>query len=391
MRTIGVVTTSRADYGIYTPILEGIRADPELELQLLVSGTHLSQEFGRTEQEIQRDGFPIAHRVDALLSSDSPAGIAKSMGTVTLGFAQVFAGIRPDILLVLGDRFEMHAAALASVPFSIPLAHLHGGELSEGAMDEVFRHSLTKLSHLHFVSNQESARRVIQMGEEPWRVICSGAPSLDNLKRVAPITDEEYRQGWGLELADDFLLVTFHPATRESGAAREQGEALVQALSRAGHPVVITMPNADQGGRALREVLQRFVAESGLAQGVENLGTRGYFGLMARATAMVGNSSSGIIEAAAFKLPVVNIGARQQGRLCGANVIHVAGDRDAILAGIQRAVSEPFRRSMERLVNPYGDGEAAPVILEKVKTVPLDQRLLMKRFHDLSPANGRSS
>ena len=391
MRTIGVVTTSRADYGIYTPILRGMQDDPELTLRLLVSGTHLSPEFGRTVEEIEADGLPIADRVEVLLSSDSPEGTSKAMGVATLGFAQVFARSRPDILLVLGDRFEMHAATVAAVPFGIPIAHLHGGELSEGAIDEVFRHSLTKLSHLHFVATEAYARRVIQMGEEPWRVICSGAPSLDNLKSISPISDEEYQDGWGLKLAPDFLLVTFHPATREAGAIQEQAEALVAALARVGLPVVITMPNADMGGRVLRQNLQRFVGEYALAQGVENLGTRAYFGLMARAGAMVGNSSSGIIEAATFKLPVVNIGSRQQGRLCAENVLHVESGEEAICDGIRQAVSEPFRRSLKELKNPYGDGDATPIILETLKKVPMDQRLLLKCFHDLNPEPVRPS
>ncbi len=240
MRTIGVVTVSRSDYGSYLPVLREIREDPGLKLHLIVSGMHLSPEFGLTARAIEADGFEINDCVEMLLSSDTPEGISKSMGLGLIGFAQSYACFRPDILLVLGDRFEMHAAALAALPFKIPVAHIHGGEITEGAIDDALRHSITKLSHLHFVSTEEYARRVIQMGEEPWRVIVSGAPSLDNLFNLALLERQELQARFGLFLERDPLLVTYHPVTLEYEQTEWQVNELLAALQAFDLPVVFT-------------------------------------------------------------------------------------------------------------------------------------------------------
>ncbi len=382
MRTIGVVTVGRSDYGIYLPILKRIRQDKDLHLQLIVSGAHLSPEFGRTIEQIKADGFPIAERVEMLLSSDSPEGIAKSMGMGIIGFSQVYARTRPDILLVLGDRFEMHAAALAALPFKIPVAHIHGGEVTQGAIDDALRHSLTKLSHLHFVSTQEYARRVIQMGEEPWRVIVSGAPSLDNLKAVQLLSRAEMEARFGLRLSEEpFLLVTFHPVTLEFEHTRSHTEELLAALEMSGLPVIFTMPNADTQGRLIRAMISEYVQMHPNAQAVESLGTQGYFSLMAQAAAMVGNSSSGIIEAPSFKLPVVNVGNRQKGRVRGANVIDCKNNRKTILSAIQTATSPQFREKLNGLQNPYGKGNASQIIIASLKETALDETLITKHFH----------
>lgn len=391
-RRIGVITVARSDYGLLRPVLQRILAAADLELQLLVSGMHLSPEFGSTVQEIEADGFPIAERIEMLLSSDRPEGIARAMGLGAIGFAQAYARSRPDLLLFLGDRFEVHAAAAAALPFGIPLAHIHGGEVTEGAIDEAFRHSLTKMAHLHFASTELYARRILQLGEEPWRVTVSGAPGLDNLRGMQPLERPALEALLGLELAEPPLLVTFHPVTTEVQRTGEHVDALLAALARAGRKVVFTHPCADAGGRLIIQKIQAFVAaHPGQAALTANLGTRSYFGLMALAAAMVGNSSSGIIEAASFELPVVNIGTRQRGRVRGANVIDVDGGVEAIAAAIDRAISPAFRAGLRGMVNPYGDGRAAERIVERLQRVPLDERLLVKKFVDLPRAGGAAA
>jgi UDP-hydrolysing UDP-N-acetyl-D-glucosamine 2-epimerase len=384
VRTIGVVTVARSDYGIYLPVLRKIQADPDLRLYLIVSGMHLSPEFGLTVRAIEADGFQIGERVEMLLSSDSPEGIAKSIGLGVIGFAQAYGRFRPDILVVLGDRFEMYAAVLAALPFKLPVAHIHGGEITQGAIDDALRHSMTKLSHLHFVSTQEYARRVEQLGEEPWRVTVAGAPSLDNIQAIHLLSVEELETRYGLRLQSPPLLVTFHPVTLEFEQAEWQACELLAALDSAGMPVVFTLPNADTGGRLIMHRIEEFVQAHPLAQKADNLGTQGYFSLMAVAVAMVGNSSSGIIEAPSFGLPVVNIGTRQTGRVRGANVIDVGYTRAEILSGIRAAAQSEFRERLRQIENPYGQGQASQRIVDRLKSVPLDDRLILKRFLDLT-------
>jgi UDP-hydrolysing UDP-N-acetyl-D-glucosamine 2-epimerase len=344
---------------------------------------HLSPEFGLTVKAIEEDGFEIGERVEMLLSSDTPEGIAKSMGLGTIGFAQAYARFRPDILVVLGDRFEMHAAAVAALPFKIPVAHIHGGESTEGLIDEAIRHSITKMSHLHFVSTQEYAQRVKQLGEEPWRVVVCGALSLDNLSATRLLNREEVADGFGITLPEKFLLVTYHPVTLEYEQTERQVRELLAALDAIGLPILFTMPNADTGGRTIRRFIEEFLSKHPDSEGIENLGTQGYFSTMALATVMVGNSSSGIIEAASFSLPVVNVGNRQLGRIRGKNVIDVGYTRAEILAGIKKATSPEFRARFSDLVNPYGDGHAAERIVKRLKEVKLDNQLSLKHFHEL--------
>ena len=384
MRTIAVVTSSRADYGIYLPVLQAIHDASDVQFTLLVTGMHLSPEFGLTVQKIEADGFPIGERIEMLLSSDTPQGIARSMGLGVAGFAQSYARSHPDLLLVLGDRFEMHAAVLAALPFTIPVAHIHGGEVTQGAIDDALRHSMTKLSHLHFVSTQEYAQRVIQLGEEPWRVHISGAPSLDNLHTIQLLDRTAFAERYGITLAQDFLLVTYHPVTLEYDQAAWQIDQLLSALEQSQYPTLFTMTNADTAGRLINQRIQTYVATHPNALWVDNLGVQGYFSAMALARAMVGNSSSGIIEAASFKLPVVNIGNRQRGRVRGPNVIDVVSTSDAISAAIAQACSSSFRASLQVCSNPYGDGKAAERIVAVLREVPLDARLIQKQFYDVA-------
>jgi len=334
-----------------------------------------------TVDEIEAEGFRVDERLETLAASDSPAGIATSMGMGATAFGEAFARERPDVLLTLGDRFEMHAAALAALPFALPVAHVHGGESTEGAIDESLRHSLTKLSHLHFPSTEHHARRIVQMGEEPWRVTVSGAPGLDSIRAVAPLSREALDRRFDLDPARPFLLVTYHPVTLDHERTGELVDAFLRGLEGIDAQVVVTHPNADTARDTVLRALRAFVARRTDVRLVVNAGTAAYFGLMTYAEAMVGNSSSGIIEAASFRLPVVNVGMRQQGRLRGANVIDVSDDADAVRAGILRATSSSFRESLTDLTNLYGDGRAAGRIASRLAEVDLDQRLLVKRFH----------
>lgn len=384
MTRIAVVTVGRSDLGLYVPILRRLQDDPGFELRIIAAGAHLSPEFGSTAQLIDREGFAIAARVEMLLSSDSPVGIAKSMGLGTIGFADAYARLRPDIIMVLGDRFEMHAAAVAALPFKIPVAHIHGGELTESAMDDALRHSMTKLSHLHFVSTPEYARRVQQLGEEPWRVTVSGAPGLDHVNATRLLTADELESLYNFPFSRHPLLVTFHPTTLAYEDTAEHTAALLEAIAQSDRPAVFTLPNADTYGRRIIELIRDFVQCSPSAILIDNLGTQGYFSVMALAAAMVGNSSSGIIEAASFGLPVVNIGDRQRGRLRERNVIDVGHSAEEVLGGITKAVSADFRAGLSGLTNPYGDGRAAERIVDQLKNVTLDNTLLIKRFHQVS-------
>ncbi|MGH7446113.1 MAG: UDP-N-acetylglucosamine 2-epimerase, partial [Longimicrobiales bacterium] len=355
---------------------------PDMALLLVVGGSHLAAQYGRTIDAIRADGVEIAATVDMTPATDSGVATAEAMGRGVTGFARAFADLAPDLAVVLGDRFEMLSAALAALPQRIPLAHIHGGELTEGALDDSIRHALTKLSHLHFVSTQEYARRVISLGEEPWRVVVSGAPALDNLRETPLMTREELDRAYGLRAGRSFLLMTYHPVTLEHERTAERVDAVCRAIARADLPVVVTYPNADMGSAAIIERIQAFAATRPDVRIATNLGTRGYFSMMAHAAAMVGNSSSGIIEAASFRLPVVNVGDRQQGRVRGANVLDCEPDEAAIDAAIGRALAPGFRESLRDLRNPYGDGNAADRIVSTLATIPFDGRLLRKRFHE---------
>lgn len=384
MRTIAAVSVGRSDWGIYRPVLTEIRDDPDLKLRLIVSGAHLTHQSGYTVNEITADGFVVDDKVDMLMSADSPVGIAKSMGVGTLGFADLYQSNPPDILLILGDRFEMHAAAAAAVPFGIPIAHIHGGEVTHGAIDDAFRHAITKYSHLHFPSTQQHADRILQLGEEPWRVTVSGAPALDNLRAMSFLSREQLEERLGLDLSEAPVLVTFHPVTLQAAETTTQIKEVVAALSALRGPIIVTRPNADTHHSRITEQLEQCCAQREDVRLVSSLGTQAYFSLMREARMMIGNSSSGIIEAASFRLPVVNIGLRQSGRAKSINVIDVDCVSSAIIDAAARACSLPFQNSLQNLRNPYGEGHAAAIITERLKSVPLDDRLLLKRFHDVT-------
>lgn len=372
MKQIGVVTTSRAEYGIVHSVLRHIMDDPDLRLLLFIGGQHLSPEFGLSVREIERDGFEIAKRieVESLLSGDTPSAIATSIGLTTIGFSQAFARTRPDVLLVTADRFEMFAAMAAAVPFNIPLAHLMGGDVTEGAIDEQFRHAMTKMAHLHFTATKLAYQRVLQMGEENWRVILSGNPAIDSI----PAFENKPFQ--------NYLLVVYHPVTLEADEASYQIDELLAALSASCWPITFILGGSDTNGHVIHRKIKEFAANyiSGSFKVRTNVGPQDYYRLMYNAAAIVGNSSSALLEAPTLRVPAVNIGNRQAGRLRAANVIDVGYTRAEILEGITRATTSEFRAGLAELENPYGDGHAAERIVKALKDTPLDRRLLIKRF-----------
>lgn len=387
MRRICVITGTRAEYGHLYWIIKGIHEDPELKLQLIVTGMHLSPEFGLTVKEIEKDGFPIAEKVEMLLSSDTEIAIATSMGLGMIGFAKAYERLKPDILVVLGDRFEILSAVAAAVPFRIPVTHIHGGEATEGAMDELFRHAITKMSHLHFTATEEYRKRVIQMGEKPENVFCFGAPGLDNIYKLSLLDKKTLYQE--LELSNNknkIGVVTYHSVTLEEGTAESQFFELLQALRNFPHVYwVFTVPNADTGGRVIIKLINDFIMESPEKGKVfASLGQIRYLSLLKRAVLMIGNSSSGLIEALSFELPVVNIGDRQSGRVRGQNVIDVATcKKELITDAIEKALSIEFKNSLKGMKNPYGEGHASQKIIEKLKIIPLGEKLIKKRFYEI--------
>jgi UDP-hydrolysing UDP-N-acetyl-D-glucosamine 2-epimerase len=382
-RRIGVVTVSRSDYGHLRPVLEAIRRAPDLELLVFAAGMHLAPEFGLTVRDIEADGLPIAARIEMLGGADTPEAVASATGRGVAGFGAAFARQRPDLLVVLGDRFEMLAAAVAALPFALPVAHIHGGEVSEGAMDNQIRHAITKLAHLHFASAESHARRIASMGEEPWRIHTVGAPGLDRLATTELLSRSALARELGLPEAGPWLLVTFHPVTLEYRDTGVHIDELLAALEKTDGFLLLTYPNADTSGRLIMERIEDFAARHpGRCRVAKSLGERIYLSLLRHADLMVGNSSSGLIEAPSFGLPVVNVGARQRGRLRGVNVMDVEPSREDILRGIESAQAPAFRARARAAVNPYGDGRAAPRIVEVLRAVSLDARLVQKRFSE---------
>jgi len=378
-RRIAVVSVARSDYGLYRPLLRALAAEPALEPALIVAAAHLTRRFGDTLAEIAADGFEVRARVDCTLAADDPASIARAMGLATFGFASAYETLRPDLLVVLGDRTEMHAAVTAAVPMLIPVAHIAGGAVTRGAIDDGLRHSMTKLSHLHFPETAEQGARIRRLGEADWRIRVTGSLSIDNAKRESLLDLAAFNACFGLGLEEAPVLVTFHPETRDAGRTGAHADALLAALAALPRPLLFTAPNADPAGLEIIGRIEAFVrARPGRAFAVPHLGTRGYLSAMALARLMAGNSSSGIIEAASFGLPVVDVGRRQEGRTAPANVLHCGHGTDEIAAALARADSAAFRAAARAVVNPYGDGAAAPRMVETLRSVDLGERLLVK-------------
>ncbi|MDN3555243.1 UDP-N-acetylglucosamine 2-epimerase [Halomonas maura] len=393
-RRVWVLSTTRADYGLLYWLLREIDEDPDLELLLAVSGSHLSPEFGYTVGEIERDGFRIHRRLEVLLSADSRTAMIKAMGLAMLACGDALADDRPDLVVLLGDRFEIVPAALTAVAYGIPLVHLHGGETSRGALDEYFRHAVTKLANIHFPATETYRRRILQMGEAPERVFNYGAPGLDHLHRSEPIGREALAEALGMTLDRPTAIVTYHPVTSEPHqGTRSQVAELLEALE--GYDdlqVVFSKANADSQGRDINAHLSQWCAAyPGRARLFDTLGQRVFHGCLRHLDLMIGNSSSGLIEAPSFRLPVVNVGSRQEGRLAADNVISVSNRVAAIRDGIEWALDPAFRARLAGLHNPYdrfGDGETSRRIKDTLKTLPLEAGLVKKGFIDMTMAGG---
>ncbi|MGH8249560.1 MAG: UDP-N-acetylglucosamine 2-epimerase [Steroidobacteraceae bacterium] len=381
-RRICVVTGTRAEYGLLSPLMTEVARDPELCLQVVATGMHLSPEFGLTYRDIEADGFAIDARIEMLLSSDTPVGIAKSIGLGVAGLAEALDRLRPGILVLLGDRFETLAAAQAAMVARIPIAHIHGGESSEGAYDESIRHAITKMAQWHFVAAAAYRKRVIQMGESPDRVFDFGAPGLDQLRLIEWLDRRALEQSLGMTLNSPLFLVTYHPATLGRTEPVETMNELLRALDEfSDATVVFTYPNADSGGRAIIERLERWVGANGRrARGFMSLGQRRYLSLMREADVIVGNSSSALIEAPALKKASVNVGDRQAGRLKARSVVDAAEDRASIVAALQTALSPEFCASLPETESLYGSGNVSSRIKEFLKSVAIDDR---KSFFDI--------
>lgn len=382
-RKICVITGTRAEYGLLRWVMQGIKDDPELTLQIIATGMHLSPEFGLTYQAIEQDGFQIDRKVEMLTSSDTSVGIAKSMGLGLIGFADALNELRPDLIVVLGDRFEIFSAVSAALVARIPVAHLHGGETTEGAFDEAIRHSITKMSHLHFVAAEEYRKRVIQLGEQPVRVFLVGGLGIDNIKRLQLLDREELEGSLDFKLGQKNLLITFHPVTLEKSTAADQMSELLAALVELKDTqLIFTLPNADTDGRVLIRMVEQFVAQHPNAHAYTSLGQIRYLSCIAHVDGVVGNSSSGLAEVPSFKKGTINVGDRQRGRLQAGSVINCDPTRQSIAEAVARLYSADFQKNLSQVQNPYGEGGASDKVIEIVKHYAI-QGIAKKVFYNL--------
>ena len=385
MRKICVFTGTRAEYGIMSRLFRLIDNDPDLLLQIIATNMHLSPEFGLTYKEIEADGFHIDKKVEMLLSSDTSNGTIKSMGLALIGFADALEDLKPDLAVILGDRYEMLAAAEACLIHKIPVAHLYGGEITEGAYDDAIRHCITKLSHLHFTSTEEYRNRVVQLGESPEHVQYVGSLGVDNIRNEEIMTLRELEDSLYFKLGEKFLLVTFHPVTMESATAAEQCDSMLRALEKinSNYQLLFTLPNSDTDGRVIIQKIHDYVsAHPDNAYAITSLGKRRYYSALKYATAVVGNSSSGLVEAPSFHIPTLNVGNRQQGRTRGESVIDVPATYEAIREGLHKALSPEFINLAKNASNPYEKENTLQVIFGTIKYYPLEG-LIKKHFYDM--------
>ena len=383
-RKVCVVTGTRAEYGLLRWVMQGIQDSARLDLQLIVTGMHLSPEFGLTVQEIEADGFRIDRKIEMLLSSDTPVGISKSMGLAMIGCADALADLEPDLLLILGDRFEAFSMAACAMVARIPIAHLHGGETTEGVIDESIRHSISKMAHLHFVAAEEYRNRVIQLGEQPKSVFNVGALGVDNIKKLKLLDRNELEKQLDFRLAPKNLLITFHPVTLERNTSSEQLNELLQALAKLKETgLIFTMPNADTESRTLVNQIKAFCKDNKRAKAFTSLGQIRYLSCMKHVDAVVGNSSSGILEAPTFQKGTINIGNRQKGRLKASSIIDCESCEKDILRALKHLYSSTFQDKLNQTLNPFGDGGASEAIVQKLESVNLND-IIKKKFCDIS-------
>jgi len=388
IKKICVVTGTRAEYGLLYWLLSEIQSDDAFTLQLVVTGMHLSPGFGSTYQQIEKDGFEINYKVEMLLSSDSAVATSKSMGLGIIGFADAYDTLKPDIIIVLGDRFEIFSAVSAATIFRIPIAHLHGGETTEGAYDEAMRHSITKMSHIHFTSTETYRERVIQLGEKPDHVFNVGAPGIDNIKRLTLLSRDEFESSINFKLNKKNLLVTFHPVTLENSSAKMQFSELLLALDELEDTnILFTKANADTEGQIINKMIDEYVDSRPYKTiAYASLGQLRYLSAMQFVDAVVGNSSSGLLEAPSFKIGTLNIGDRQKGRIKANSVIDCYPTLSSIREGLRELYKPDFQNKLDTVINPYGSGGTTEKIIGVIKKISTDN-LLKKSFYDISRNN----
>nr|AFO84308.1 Elg3 [Cronobacter turicensis] len=381
-KKIAVFTGTRAEYGLLYWLMKDIQNEPSLQLQILVSGMHLSPEFGLTWQQIEKDGFKIDEKVEILLSSDSAVGVLKSMGLGLIGYSDALSRMQPQLLIILGDRYEAFAAAQAAMFLRIPVFHLHGGEITEGAYDDAIRHAITKLSYLHGTSTEEYRNRVIQLGEEPERVFNVGALGLEHIKRTKMLSREELSNSLGFNLQAPYFLITYHPVTLADEPPEASFTALLDALQEFfPYKIILTYPNSDDGGRKIIPLLERYAADNrDRVFAIPSLGQLRYMSALAHCSMVIGNSSSGIIEAPSFGIPTVNIGARQKGRLAADSVINCLPAKKDIVRAITDALHLSKKLCKTSVINPYGQGDSSKKIINAIKSMHFKP---MKKFYDL--------
>lgn len=382
MRKIVVVTGSRSEYGLLYWTMKEIINSKKLELSLLVSGMHLLPQFGLTVNEIEKDGFDIDDKIEILLSTDTEQGISKSIGLGVLGFTQAFERLKPDILLILGDRFEIFAAATAAMAMNIPIAHISGGEVTEGVIDEQIRHAITKMSHLHFPGAEEYKQNILNMGEEVWRVFNVGDPGIENIKKLKLLSKKQLEDELQIDLSVKNVLVTFHPVTLEKELLLKQVRELLYALKELRVNIIFTYPNSDSGGKLIINEINKFIDSNKYSKAFKSLGSLRYLSLMSLVDAIIGNSSSGIVEAPLFKKPVINIGSRQSGRLKAQNIIDVECTKEDILKAWDIICNcQGFKSKLQHVKSLYGEGSTSKEIVKVLETVDLGNKLLRKKFN----------
>ncbi len=385
MRRICIYTGTRAEYGLLAPLMKRIQEDRQLDLKVIASGMHLSSEFGLTYKLIEKDGFKIDEKIEILLSSDTSSGVCKSMGLAAVEYESALRRIQPDILVVLGDRFEVFSVVTCALVLNIPVAHIHGGEVTIGAMDDSFRHAITKMSHLHFACAEPYRQRIVQLGEHPDRVFNVGALGVENILNMPLLDESEIKKQSGINLEDKYFLVTFHPVTREGGQAGRQFYQVLEALSEDAfkdYKIIITKANADTDGRSINKIIDDFAANRKERVSVfTSMGQLRYLSAMKYASAVIGNSSSGILEAPSFKVPVINIGKRQKGRIKADNVLSCRADKKDIVKTIFKCLSKEFLLSVKQMKNPFEQSDTSYEIKEIIKNFDLSD-ITFKEFYD---------
>lgn len=384
MKKICIVTGSRAEYGLLKPIMQAIKDDNELSLQIVATGSHLSTEFGLTYKTIEDDGFIIDEKVEILLSSDTKIAINKSIGLAMISFGEVFERLKPDLIIVLGDRYEILAVCICAMICNIKIAHLHGGEITEGAIDDSIRHCITKMSHIHFTSTEEYKKRVIQLGEQPESVFNVGAIGTENIKKLKLLNKQELEKRINFEIKNNTIILTFHPVTLENQSSKEQFQNILDAIDNIdGINVIFTKANADTDGRIINHMIDEYVSKNNNTIAFDTMGQLNYFSALQFVDAVVGNSSSGIIEVPTFKIPTVNIGDRQKGRICSHSVINCDYKKDNIEMAIKKALSKDFKEQIKKYNNPYEKDNTCENIIYYIKQFLENNNVNIKKFYDI--------